>query len=117
MRLTINMRVQTLQGQDAVAQQPNKQWADTLLQVGNGETGSRICIPDHMVVQHNGQPSTDPQHLIHDIYGDFIHEENRAPEHLLGRAILTPTNECVEDLNNMALNSFPGEQFIHLKQQ
>jgi hypothetical protein len=67
-----------------------------------------------MVIKHNGEASTDPNHLIHDIYGDFSYAENRVPSHLIGRAILTPKNDAVDDLNSMALESFPGEEHAYV---
>ncbi|KAL2923342.1 Hsp70-Hsp90 organizing protein 1, partial [Bienertia sinuspersici] len=39
--------------------------------------------------------------------------EDRDIEYLTERAILGPTNKCVEDINNYKLSMLPAEEIIH----
>ncbi len=52
---------------------------------------------------------TDPEKLLDRVYGSFSNPDNTTADHLIGRAVLTPCNAQVDDLNNKALEKFPGE--------
>jgi len=47
------------------------------------------------------------------IYGYFDNEANRQHSHLIDRAILAPRNKGVNALNEYAVASFHGEEFVY----
>lgn len=105
LKLTVNMRVQRAVGADAAVLQD---WADKLLLVGEGRAGNPMLIPAGMACT-----TENPAHLIHDIFGDLSDVEG-SRNLLITRAILTPKNDGVDMLNEMATASFPGEARVYL---
>jgi hypothetical protein len=55
-----------------------------------------------------------PAEFIHSVYGD-IHNDpaKRTPEELGKKAILTPLNDTVDDLNTVIVNMLPGEERLY----
>jgi hypothetical protein len=109
-----NMRVQRLLAQgganattDALQQQA---WADYLQRIGEGteqvfpEVGDEaVLIPEYMCCQDDTIDS-----LVDEVYGDlgrFTDSQSRN-EHIIQRAILTPLNENVDNINTAIMNRF-----------
>lgn len=98
-------------GQEAEAAQ---QFSDYLLRVGDGreptvaDAGEDfIKVPDDML-----EPTQTLEGLIKDIYGDLPqHHFNR--DYLAERAILTLRNTDVDNINDIIMQSFPGEVCSH----
>jgi hypothetical protein len=98
LQLRRNMRL--LQEEDA------QQYAQLLLDIGQGTAGSEIGIVDHMKT-HN------VAHLIQSIY-DGIANLNTPPppEYFMNRSILSARNHDVDDINHDVLNQHPGDEEI-----
>jgi ATP-dependent DNA helicase PIF1 len=107
LRLSINMRVQLLAGEDAAAQQA---WADYQLRVGDGREGldpegRLLRVPDHMC-----STTEDPADLLRDVFGDIAGDPAaRDPARLCRRAVLAPKNDHVNSVNDLAMEQLPGE--------
>ncbi|KAL2938140.1 ATP-dependent DNA helicase PIF1 [Bienertia sinuspersici] len=68
-----------------------------------------IQLPaDLLLLEHDNRVAA----LVEEIYPDLLNRYADI-EYLTERAILGPTNECVEDINNYMLPMLPGEQVIH----
>ncbi|GBN29840.1 ATP-dependent DNA helicase PIF1 [Araneus ventricosus] len=94
MKLTENMR----------AFDSEKEFASSLLHVGEGESGEKIQLPPFCYPEIQ-----DPvQQLFSDI--DF---KTVTPEELVGRAILTVTNDLSMQINNRVLECMPGNEVIY----
>lgn len=97
MQLRINMRVQRLLAAGATPQEVSAQqeFADVLLSIGQGEVAQPFPIPDSMLI-----PGDKPHDLINAIFGDLATDANaREAANLISKAILTPKNDAVHDIN------------------
>ncbi|KAG2206894.1 hypothetical protein INT45_011895, partial [Circinella minor] len=105
--LHTNMRVQ--QAVNTVDGTELREFAEYLLRIGNGSeplvpgTEDRILINPCMLM-----PRYNTYDLIDAVFGD-LHSPNVNIEFLTNRAILTPKNVDVVELNNLILDQFPGE--------
>lgn len=85
-----------------------------VLAVGNGQfpnlypddilNDPKVVIPDKFLIKSRGHPIKD---LVDVIYTDMGSRAND-PEYFRQRAILTPTNAVVSDINSYILDMFPG---------
>jgi hypothetical protein len=105
LRLRINMRVQQLQGADAAAQAA---WSAYLLSIGEGRAGTFpgtdfVPVPEDMLA-----PTQDVRDLIAAVYGD-VQQRHADVSYLVERAILTPRNVDVDNINRLVSDAFPGE--------
>ncbi|XP_012845397.1 PREDICTED: uncharacterized protein LOC105965401 [Erythranthe guttata] len=84
--------------------------------VGNEDDGKQndgeasIEIPDDMLIGDSKDPFRD---LLEFIYPD-LSNNMYDPDYFQGRAILAPTNECVESVNDHLMSLLPGEEKMHL---
>ena len=86
------------------------EWADTLIAIGEGRTGAfarlddRICLP----------LETSVLTLIAKVYGD-LHSDaaTRDPEYLGKRAIITPLNDWVDNINDVIVQKLPGDSRVY----
>ena len=93
-----------------------KEFSDWILNVGDGNIGENndgkveIGIPDDMLIKNSGDPiasivdSTYPSMLESMSYLSFFQS----------MAILAPTNDIVDSLNNYILSIIPGEEKTYL---
>ncbi|OMO84718.1 DNA helicase PIF1, ATP-dependent [Corchorus capsularis] len=114
MHLTINMRLKQHPEASAV-RDDLAAFAKWLLQIGDGKVpsvhgindpeGNLIQLPDDLMVQFSGDPV---QAIIAEIYPDFV---DRYSDRLyLGkRAIITPFNAMVDQINSSMLSLIPGD--------
>ncbi|KAL3839225.1 hypothetical protein ACJIZ3_023816 [Penstemon smallii] len=86
-------------------------FTDFILRVGNGQIpylyGDTIRIPSQMVIPFTNI-NESLNRLIDNVYpcfDTFITD----PRSLVNRAILTPKNDCVGELNDLLLDRFPGQ--------
>ena len=107
-RLTINKRVDNMGEYDKAE---HLAFAELLLRVGDGtetvypEFGEDyINIPEEM-----SMPTEKLEDLIKHVYPIGDEAKLRDPEHIMHRAILTPKNSDVHDINNAVMELFPGE--------
>ena len=105
--LKINMRLFRTENQpDAIEQ---KEFAEWLLKVGEG------CIPTITGLENNIirlpndliLPSQNVNDIINFVYSDLLTYSN--PQYLVERAILTPKNVDVNNVNTTIMDQFPGE--------
>lgn len=106
LELTDNMRVRRLESSDPAATLRLRAFAEWLLRVGDGtepvypERGeSAIRLPPQMV-----SPARDAGELVARVFDGF---HNTEPAFLAARAVLTPLNEDVDAINQLALDRFP----------
>ncbi len=106
LKLTINERVNR-NGNTKKLQQ----WAKFLLQIGNGSYSSPkvpkgfVKLPQNIISK-----SKSLTQFIDEIYPD-IEQQYINRLYLSDRAILTPKNDGVDEINDMIINKIPGEVF------
>jgi hypothetical protein len=87
------------------------EFSEFLMDIGNGvgtEISNLIDIPGHLFTPENNLDS-----LISFVYDDF--EINcLSTDYLSNRAILTPTNSNVDQINSKVLDMFPGATKVYL---
>ncbi|KAJ4770930.1 hypothetical protein LUZ62_055187 [Rhynchospora pubera] len=115
LRLTINMRLLTYNGQLS-DRQAIAEFASWLLSVGNGTAPGKslynsseadwIQIRDNFLVQHDGDKQSA---IIRAVYGD-LESNYQNDAYLRVRAIITPKNNAANTLNETILGHIPGEQ-------
>jgi hypothetical protein len=109
-----NVRVQRLLAQGgantATDAQQQQAWADYLQRIGEGteqvfpEVGEEaVLIPEDMCCQGDTIDS-----LVDEVYGDLGRFTNSQScnEHIIQRAILTPLNKDVDNINIAIMNRF-----------
>ena len=99
-KLTENMRAQL-----------DPAFSDYLLRVGNGTeqivTDDTINLPTNMIIPYIDD-MTSFTVLIDAIFLN-INDYPRNLHLMINRAILTPKNDCVDEINNLLIKKFPGE--------
>eukprot|EP00959_Pyramimonas_sp_CCMP1952_P370830 7766459-Pyramimonas_sp.AAC.1 len=118
LRLTTNMRVQRLltEGRDAQAQE---EWASWLKSLGEGSLpgaadGTIQLPPECCLTAARGEGSEQPptvMDLISAVYGDIANDPSaRDPSALMKRAVLTPLNASVDEINDKVMAIWPNDQ-------
>jgi len=112
LKLSINMRIKKLEGEEAKIQQ---EFASFLINIGNGtektttvENEEYIRVPDKMATK-----TENIEELIDEIYPNIGLHIGDA-QYLSGRAILTTKNEDVGNINEIIMKKLPGEEFTYL---
>lgn len=114
LKLTVNMRLQ--QGSNRKQQEEIKDFAEWILKVGNGQLSEPndgevdIDIPDDLLIKSDQDPLSD---IINCIYPDYLarlYEKNYFED----RAILAPTHDTVNLINETMLNTLPGSERVYL---
>ncbi|XP_012829852.1 PREDICTED: uncharacterized protein LOC105951006 [Erythranthe guttata] len=114
MKLTKNMRLESCSSPSNVDEV--KEFEDWILKVGNEDVGEQnngkasIEIPDDMLIGDSEDPFRD---LLEFVYSDLL-SNMYDPDYFQGRAILAPTNECVECVNNHLMYLLPGEKKVYM---
>ncbi|KAK9983468.1 hypothetical protein SO802_032993 [Lithocarpus litseifolius] len=113
-KLQTNMRL--LQGNMSEIETSSiKDFSEWILKIGNGELGegdgdNNISIPSDLIIQ----PSENPMQDIIDNTYPNLENKFTDPSYLQDRAILAPTNEVVEELNDYIVSSLNGEVHEYL---
>ncbi|XP_019179269.1 PREDICTED: uncharacterized protein LOC109174490 [Ipomoea nil] len=100
LRLTKNLRLSSVP--NGGNRQALQEFADWIANIGDGKLGGRnngfadVEIPMHMLVSSGGD---DIKAIVHSTFPMFA-SGNTDPEHLLGRAILAPTLDVVNAVND-----------------
>ncbi|KAI5429260.1 hypothetical protein KIW84_034037 [Lathyrus oleraceus] len=88
-----------------------KEFAEFLIRIGDGVEPTKpddmMRLPLHITIPWEGEHSI--QVLIQHIFPNLELHGWDAP-YMVQRAILTPTNDDVQKLNNMIIDQFPGEK-------
>nr|XP_023912224.1 uncharacterized protein LOC112023830 [Quercus suber] len=92
-----------------------KDFSEWILKIGNGELAegdgdNNISIPSDLIIQ----PSENPMQDIIDNTYPGLETKYTNPSYLQERAILAPTNEVVEELNDYIVSSLNGEVHEYL---
>ena len=103
-RLRDNMRVRLAQADGQRAEM--EEFSAWLLELGSGQlpadADGRIQLPPALVLE-----SEDIRRVITWVFGDL--QDNGADhQRIAARAVLAPTNSSVDDVNDMAIDMFPG---------
>ncbi|CAH9137352.1 unnamed protein product, partial [Cuscuta epithymum] len=110
MRLTINMRL--LQKSNIIDKQELERFAKWILQIGEGtigresDRGIEVEIPHDLLIHSNGDHF---KAIVDSTYPD-LHNNISNFDYLDKRAILAPTLEIVEGINNYILSMLPGQE-------
>ncbi|KAF8105842.1 hypothetical protein N665_0153s0003 [Sinapis alba] len=95
-----------------------KEFSQWILDIGDGKIGDRndgealITIPDEFLILDADDPIDS---ISRAVYGDAISfQQNREPKFFQERAILCPTNEDVNMINQHMLDKMPGEERFYL---
>ncbi|XP_013691111.2 uncharacterized protein LOC106395105 [Brassica napus] len=116
LRLTKNMRLMSnnLSPEEAKDLHEFSQW---ILDVGDGNIGqgndgeALIDIPEEFLILDANDPI---ESISKAVYGDSISlQQNKEPKFFQERAILCPTNEDVDKINQHMLDSLDGEERIY----
>ncbi|XP_076945826.1 uncharacterized protein LOC143617044 [Bidens hawaiensis] len=114
LRLTKNMRL-TIRAQASDIEQAN-QFAKWLLDIGEGNVGgsndgeATIDIPHDLLINDSYDPI---QSLIDFVYPSIL-QNIKNIEFFRERAILAPTNEDVQDINDRLISLFPRDEKEYL---
>ena len=113
-KLQTNMRL-LQNGMSGIETSSIKDFSEWILKVGNGELGEgdgdyNISIPSDLIIQ----PSENPMQDIIDNTYPGLENKYTDPSYLQDRAILAPTNEVVEELNDYIVSSLNGEVHEYL---
>ncbi|XP_018487483.1 uncharacterized protein LOC108857982 [Raphanus sativus] len=117
MKLTKNMRLlsENLSAEEA---KELKEFSEWILDVGDGKLGGDndgevvISILEEFLITDGDDPI---ESISKAVYGDVVSlQQNREPKFFQERAILCPTNEDVNRINQHMLDKLPGEERIYL---
>ncbi|XP_076928486.1 uncharacterized protein LOC143592460 [Bidens hawaiensis] len=114
LRLTKNMRLTV--GSEAHNTEETKIFAQWLLDLGEGNIGGSndgdavIEIPNDLLILDSADPIYD---LIDFVYPSILQNFNNTV-FFQERAILAPTNEVVDEINDRLLSMFPGDSKEYL---
>ncbi|XP_071718447.1 uncharacterized protein [Rutidosis leptorrhynchoides] len=114
LKLTINMRLGL--GTDHVVEEETNSFADWILRIGNGTVGETndgefdVDIPDEVLITDAEDPIGS---LIASIYPNFIQNLGN-PEYYEDRAILAPTHDVVNIINDHMMTFLDGEEMVYL---
>nr|GEW55998.1 ATP-dependent DNA helicase PIF1-like [Tanacetum cinerariifolium] len=87
-----------------------------ILKVEDGELGEAndgevsIDVPEELIIDAADDPVTS---IIDFTYSNLLNNINN-PSYFQEKAILAPTNEVVDTLNDHLLNKYPGEEIVYL---
>ncbi|XP_012828012.1 PREDICTED: uncharacterized protein LOC105949272 [Erythranthe guttata] len=114
LKLHTNMRLQSSSNPSEVEEV--KEFADWILSIGNGEAGEQndgeasVEIPEDMLIPDSEDPLLE---LLQFVYPDLLSNISN-PDYFQGRAVLAPTNDCVEFVNEYLCSLLPGEEKLYL---
>ncbi|GKA28654.1 ATP-dependent DNA helicase PIF1-like protein [Tanacetum coccineum] len=110
MKLTVNMRLGS--GSNSSEKKEIQDFADWILNIGNGKIGgnndgeANVEFPDDTLI-----PDSDDHvgSIIHETYPDLL-QNLYDPDYFQERAILAPTHELVDMINDRMLSLIPGDE-------
>ncbi|GJU62460.1 ATP-dependent DNA helicase PIF1-like protein [Tanacetum coccineum] len=113
LKLTANMRLTVGASPEDVCE--IRDFAEWILKVGDGELGEAndgevsIDVPEELLIDAVDDPVTS---IIDFTYPNLLDNIND-PSYFQEKAILAPTNEVVDTINDHLLNKFPGEEMVY----
>uniref|UniRef100_A0A0R0HCZ1 ATP-dependent DNA helicase n=1 Tax=Glycine max TaxID=3847 RepID=A0A0R0HCZ1_SOYBN len=112
--LTKNMRLQG--NAQLIDDQETTKFAKWILDIGDGVIGNQndgyatIEIPEYLLITEYN----DPIDAIVKSTFPYLYQHHSNPDFFKSRAILTSTNETIEEVNDYILSLIPGEQMEYL---
>ena len=100
LELTTNIRVR---GTSQVDDEETREFARWLLSVGEDTIDNPLPIPEDMLI-----PSDDPWPLVNHVFPTMSKKE------FMSGCILAPRNQETNAINEAALQSLPGEEFLYV---
>jgi hypothetical protein len=114
--LKVNMRVEKLilHTADPVKKQRLREWADSLIKIGDGLTGPTVNIPRDQCIAYTCDDDVDQ--FISRVHGDLSSIDPYNTSALIdtfkSTILLAPLNEDTYMLNDHAISMFPGQSHI-----
>jgi ATP-dependent DNA helicase PIF1 len=114
LNLTTNMRL--LHGSSENDIRERTEFSEWVLAIGDGSIGEdndvniKLKIPDDLLLQSTGDHVASMVEYVYPSLLDSMHE----PSYFQDRAILTPRNATVEEINDYMMSLIPGEEKIYL---
>ncbi|XP_012847884.1 PREDICTED: uncharacterized protein LOC105967828 [Erythranthe guttata] len=90
--------------------QADKPFGGKVVVLGDNDGEASIEIPDDMLIGDSEDPFRD---LLEFVYPDLL-SNMYDRDYFQGRAILAPTNECVESVNDHLMSLLPEEEKVYL---
>ncbi|KAG8364793.1 hypothetical protein BUALT_Bualt18G0035700 [Buddleja alternifolia] len=94
--------------------QQDAEFSQFLLRIGDGIqqslNGDFIQLPQSMVIPWKGKQSI--YQLIDSVFPNMVDHVNDA-DYMVSRAIITPRNIDVDNINQMLIGLFPGEERVY----
>ncbi|KAL6538118.1 hypothetical protein OROGR_012108 [Orobanche gracilis] len=115
LQLSQNMRLSTFATSDDDLDEI-KEFADWILKIGDGcsqtnDSGEyKVSIPDELLIKESANPLQD---LVDFTYPDLIQNLENA-KFFEKRAILCPTLDAVQMVNDYILSTIPGQETVYL---
>ncbi|GKE18153.1 ATP-dependent DNA helicase PIF1-like protein, partial [Tanacetum coccineum] len=115
LKLTENIRLRV--GNNNGESEETKAFADWILSIGNGEVGedqegeAEVEIPDGILIKDTSGDPIDA--IINAIYPDVVANLS-TPGYFEDRAILAPTNDVVNKINERMMKLIPTEERVYL---
>ena len=112
-KLTKNMRLSCISN-DKKQQQEIKDFADWILNIGDGITTSDegdewIQIPSDLMLDKEDEPK---ETIVKSTY-PYLFTNYLDPKYLEERAILCPRNETIEEINEYIMSQIEGEEVMY----
>jgi len=115
MNLTKNMGLRSGKSHSEIQQA--RDFSEWLLKIGDGKVGTNITdeqfeldIPDDLLIKHYNDPVSS---IAESIYPEFI-ERYKNPDYFNERAILAPTLDDVNEVNDYLIQQLPGQEKVYL---
>ena len=114
LKLTANMRLTVGSRPEDVSE--IREFAEWILNVGDGKLGGpnegevEIDVPEEILIDVADDPIASIIDFTYPNFLDNIHD----PAYFQEKAILAPTNEIVDTINDYMLDKFPGEEMVYL---
>ena len=120
--LTVNMRLQQSLNND-VTNDNYVEFASWVLSIGNGTTNSYsisndgelnwVKIPEDLMLKNENGENEDVMGMVQNVYSHFF-EQSVEYTYLQERAILAPTNDDVDKINEIIMSKIDKDKRVYL---
>ncbi|XP_027082697.1 uncharacterized protein [Coffea arabica] len=91
-------------------------YSDFLLRVGEGrepeDLEGKISLCEHLLIRYNNK-NESLNRLVDFVFSDLC-LYSLDPYSMINRCVLTPKNSCVDDINEMMIDRFPGQAYVYM---
>ncbi|KAL6569662.1 hypothetical protein OROMI_014176 [Orobanche minor] len=112
LRLTKNMRLQAGTSSEEIKE--TKEFAEWILQVGDGVAGGQndgevnIKLPEDIIIRNANNPIATIVESTYPSLLDHLQNPSVDPDYFHNRAVLAPTNDIVDNINDYVMSLMPG---------